>query len=59
MKREPIYGIGDKVRIVKYGHLILSGDGCLDLSPHLIGQEGLVDEVTTVRGFAKAGFHKI
>jgi hypothetical protein len=59
--RKPIYGTGDKVKIVKYGHLIggsnndpsersfplIGVDGnirWLDMSPHLVGQEGIISK---------------
>ncbi len=68
MNREPIFGIGDKVRIVKYGHPIWESKNTnepklsypviaedenlryLDMSPGLVGQEGLVDKVTITQG---------
>lgn len=68
MNRKPIYGIGDKVKIVKYGHLILESKNVdhpklsfplieedenmrwLDMSPDLVGQEGLVSEVSITQG---------
>ena len=52
--RKPIYAIGDKVKIVKYGHPYwVNKDGDIivkDMSPELIGQKGLVDEVTITQG---------
>jgi hypothetical protein len=42
------YNIGDKVRIVNYGHVIYkwAGNGrmeAIDISPNLIGKEGVID----------------
>ena len=68
MKRKPIYSIGDKVKIVNYGHpiwvnkkveelklsfpLIREDENVriLDMSPDLIGQEGIVSEVSMTQG---------
>ena len=66
--RKPLYKSGDKVKIVKYGHLIWQNKKLyspeisypifkendtimwLDLSPELVGQEGVVDEVVMTQG---------
>lgn len=51
-----LYGIGDLVRIVKYGHLICINysssvpPGSEDIFPGLVGQEGIVDGIHTVQG---------
>ena len=59
MEREPIYGVGDKVRIVNYGHPIMqvipeNKDGerisWIDISPEIVGREGIVCEVSMIQG---------
>lgn len=64
----PKFAIGDKVRIVEYGHLIWENKNFdqpklsfpvyveddamrwLDMSPHLVGQEGIIQKVTITQG---------
>ncbi len=70
-ERKPIYGIGDKVKIVNYGSLLWENkkvdDPKLDLpvyketenviwkdmSAYLVGQEGIVAQVTNTQGRPK------
>jgi hypothetical protein len=46
---------GDRVRIINYGHRIAlhkKGGGLemTDISPELVGQEGIIDEVNDMQG---------
>tara|TARA_R110000868_G_scaffold264804_1_gene523450 strand:- start:630 stop:860 length:231 start_codon:yes stop_codon:yes gene_type:complete len=43
------FNIGDKVKIVNYGHNSSIGD----LMPELIGREAIVRDCTTTQGFNK------
>lgn len=87
MDRKSKYGIGDKVKVVNYGHLIwqnktnqdaerkfheqlgipykelpvLSDDGktqWLDLSPGLVGKEGIIDKISESGDYALSGLSK-
>lgn len=64
-ERKPIYGIGDKVRIINYGHLIWEGKPCspigkviketdkvywTDLKPEYVGREDMICGVSMIQG---------
>lgn len=59
------YGIGDKVRIVNYGHNIYTynkkdGTKTVDLSPDIVGKEGIVSKAIRTRDtpqYAIDGLH--
>ena len=40
------FKIGDKVRIVNYGHLIVYEEGFIDMSPNEVGQIGIVNDIS-------------
>lgn len=63
--RKPIYGIGDKVKIVNYGSLLWEAKPCTpvfkvyketeelywtDITPELVGKEALIKEVSMTQG---------
>lgn len=49
--KEPKFGIGDKVKIVKYGHAARFSDKSgWDMIPQIVGKEGLVSEVLLSQG---------
>lgn len=74
MSKEPLYGMGDRVRVVKFGSLVFlrksenpldcmfqdspiiydNGTTCwIDISPYLVGQEGIIDGLSDVQGIYK------
>lgn len=63
MKEEPKFGIGDKVKIVKYGSLYHAHkDGKLvvgDWAPQIVGKTGIVSEVDTEVGKPMYAIHGI
>lgn len=50
----PVYVIGDKVKVVNYGHHIWeTRDGKMmtfDIAPQVIGKEGIIAKVGTTQG---------
>lgn len=66
------YKVGDKVKIVNYGHLmwshkkmsfpVVSEDGgivWMDMSAELVGQEGVVNKITITQGNPEYGIDGI
>lgn len=73
---KPLYGIGDKVKIINYGHLIWESATeksnfpfnvifendkirALDISPFLIGQIGIVSDVSSIQGIPSYALNHI
>ena len=72
---KPAYGIGDKVRIVNYGHLvwvskneskpnksIIMSDAdrwWVDMAPELVGQTGLVQKVIETQNVISYSVYKV
>ncbi len=68
METKPTYKIGDKVRIINYGHPIWESKSFykestskhiiyedeelrwIDISPNIVGKEGIVEKVDVVQG---------
>lgn len=61
--KKPLFGIGDKVEIIKYGRPTWASkgiaeefsfpmihEGCYDMSPELVGKIGLVSVVSITQG---------
>lgn len=57
---EAIFGIGDKVKIINYGHYFYDPMlGNCDMIPEIVGCEGLIKEVSNSQGDYMYSLHGV